>query len=351
MTEAGSSPQATRIEAKVWRSLCGVRPVVRDPPASWEHAIARAVRDAARDGGGCLQVISILRALQAPAGREVADALEVVADLGLARLGFADVTEGASLEAGLGRAVTTVRAPGLTLPEPGVARETYTRAERVSVATLSLVAALALRLVSAERVRHKVVILDEDAVLARDILLVPPAGEHHLIDVAEEAIVQVLEEVQLASVLGVVADPLVDAIHPHVACRTHAEVPIDALGLPVVVVSVRPPALAVIRRIRLESAGVLIPCCSWPPYAAWSSLRLSSVPISNIAHSDDALSMTRWTIPTVPASMPSRSSACMGISPSGQVRAVPVCPVVHTTDTLRMSAWPSRCWRSTPSTP
>jgi hypothetical protein len=135
--------------------------LVRDPPASWEHAIARAVRDAARDGGGCLQAIRILRAFEAPAGREVADALEVVADLGLARLGFADVTEGASLEAGLGGAVTTVRAPGLTLPEPGVARETYTRAERVSVATLSLVAALALRLVSAERVRHKVVILDE----------------------------------------------------------------------------------------------------------------------------------------------------------------------------------------------
>ena len=135
--------------------------LVRDPPASWEHAIARAVRDAGRDGGGCLQVISLLRALQAPAGREVADALEVVADLGLARLGFAAVTEGAGLDAGPGRAVTTVRAPGLTLPEPGVARETYTRAERVSVATLSLVAALALRLVSAERVRHKVVILDE----------------------------------------------------------------------------------------------------------------------------------------------------------------------------------------------
>lgn len=27
MTEAGSSPQATRIEAKAWRSLCGVRPL------------------------------------------------------------------------------------------------------------------------------------------------------------------------------------------------------------------------------------------------------------------------------------------------------------------------------------
>ena len=59
------------------------------------------------------------------------------------------------------RRVTTIRTPGLTLPEPGAARETYTRAERVSVATLSLVAALALRLVSTDRARHKVVLLDE----------------------------------------------------------------------------------------------------------------------------------------------------------------------------------------------
>ena len=57
--------------------------------------------------------------------------------------------------------VVTIRTPGLTLPEPGVARETYTRAERISVATLSLVAALALRLVSEDRSRHKVIVLDE----------------------------------------------------------------------------------------------------------------------------------------------------------------------------------------------
>ena len=57
--------------------------------------------------------------------------------------------------------LTTIRTPGLTLPEPGIARETYTRAERISFATLSLVAALALRLVSEDRARHKVVVLDE----------------------------------------------------------------------------------------------------------------------------------------------------------------------------------------------
>jgi hypothetical protein len=57
--------------------------------------------------------------------------------------------------------VITIRTPGLSLPDPGASRETYTRAERVSVATLTLVAAQALRLVSGNRQRHKIVLLDE----------------------------------------------------------------------------------------------------------------------------------------------------------------------------------------------
>lgn len=58
-------------------------------------------------------------------------------------------------------AVITIRTPGLVLPDPGASRETYTRQERVSVATLALVAAKALRLVSTDRHRHKIVLLDE----------------------------------------------------------------------------------------------------------------------------------------------------------------------------------------------
>jgi DNA helicase HerA-like ATPase len=82
----------------------------------------------------------------------------VLSDFGLARLGFGTGEE-AALAAG--RPVMTIRTPGLTLPDPGASRETYTRTERVSVATLSLVAALALRLVAGDRSRHKVVLLDE----------------------------------------------------------------------------------------------------------------------------------------------------------------------------------------------
>ncbi len=55
----------------------------------------------------------------------------------------------------------TIRTPGLQLPEPGTTREAYSRTERVSVATLALVAALALKLISGDRSRHKLVILDE----------------------------------------------------------------------------------------------------------------------------------------------------------------------------------------------
>jgi hypothetical protein len=134
--------------------------LLRDPSPSWENAIQRAVRDAVRARElSSLAVIQRLRQADDQAAREAADALDVLADFGLARLGFGDGsahgTDGATAP------VTTIRTPGLTLPDPRASRETYTRSERVSVATLSLVAAYALRLVSGDRTRHKVVLLDE----------------------------------------------------------------------------------------------------------------------------------------------------------------------------------------------
>lgn len=133
--------------------------LLRDPPPAWENAIQRAVRDVVRHRAtSTMDVISALAGREDPAAREAADALEVLSDFGAARLGFATGQQ-APIEAAL--AVTTIRTPGLALPKPGVSRETYTRAERVSVATLSLVAALALRLVAQDRSRHKLVLLDE----------------------------------------------------------------------------------------------------------------------------------------------------------------------------------------------
>jgi hypothetical protein len=134
--------------------------LLRNPPPAWEVAIQRAVRDAVRRGErNSLAVINRLRKAQEPAAREAGTALEVIADFGLARLGFGDGSSHAATSTAT--PVTTIRTPGLTLPDPRASRETYTRAERISVATLSLVAALAMRLVSHDRTRHKVVLLDE----------------------------------------------------------------------------------------------------------------------------------------------------------------------------------------------
>jgi AAA-like domain len=137
--------------------------LLRDPPPSWENAIDRAVRDAVRAGEESLDcVVARLQRGASDASREVAEALEVLSDFGLARLGFGDEgADRADVAAGPQTSVITIRTPGLSLPDPGASRETYTRAERVSVATLSLVAAKALRLVSHDRSRHKIVLLDE----------------------------------------------------------------------------------------------------------------------------------------------------------------------------------------------
>jgi len=134
--------------------------LLRDPPASWENQIQRAVRDLVREGErGSLAVIDRLRGFDNEPARDAADALEVVSDFGFARLGFGD---GRTADAQrVAAPVTTIRTPGLTLPDPDASRETYTRGERISVATLSLVAANALRLVSGDRSRHKLVVLDE----------------------------------------------------------------------------------------------------------------------------------------------------------------------------------------------
>jgi hypothetical protein len=128
-------------------------------PSQWENAVSLAVKDAVREGAsGLSHVVARLLASERGAAREAGEALEVICDFGLARLGFGD-GEATDLEAA--KPLTTIRMPGLSLPEPSAARDTYTRSERISVATLSLVAAHALRLISSDRSRHKVVGLDE----------------------------------------------------------------------------------------------------------------------------------------------------------------------------------------------
>jgi hypothetical protein len=129
------------------------------PSSTWENAVSLAVKDTVREGSRSLsRVVELLLASDRPGARDAGEALEVIRDFGLARLGFGD---GQTTEIQAVKPVTTIRMPGLSLPEPSAARDTYTRAERVSVATLSLVAAYALQLISGDRSRHKVVGLDE----------------------------------------------------------------------------------------------------------------------------------------------------------------------------------------------
>jgi len=127
--------------------------------AQWENAVSLAVKDAVREGSqSLLRVVELLLESDRPGARDAGEALEVIRDFGLARLGFGN---GSSNDAQAALPLTTIRMPGLSLPEPSAGRDSYTRAERVSVATLSLVAAYALQLISGDRSRHKVIDLDE----------------------------------------------------------------------------------------------------------------------------------------------------------------------------------------------
>ncbi len=70
--------------------------LLRDPPPAWENAIDRAVRDAVRAGERSLNcVIARLCESEAAAAREAGEALDVLSDFGLARLGFAPIEEAA----------------------------------------------------------------------------------------------------------------------------------------------------------------------------------------------------------------------------------------------------------------
>jgi hypothetical protein len=128
-------------------------------PAQWENAISLAVKETVREGSrSLLRAVDLLLTSDRPGAKDAGEALQVIRDFGLARLGFGS---GESGDAQAQLPVTTIRMPGLSLPDPAASRESYTRAERISVATLSLVAAYALQLISGDRTTHKVVGLDE----------------------------------------------------------------------------------------------------------------------------------------------------------------------------------------------
>jgi hypothetical protein len=128
-------------------------------PPAWETQVRKAVRDAIRSGAeSSLAILELLAASNHSHAREAGEALAVWADSGLARLAFATGPASAVQPA---CPVTSIKASALTLPSPGTARADYTQAERLAVAVLTLVAAYALRLVSGDRSRLKLLLFDE----------------------------------------------------------------------------------------------------------------------------------------------------------------------------------------------
>jgi hypothetical protein len=84
----------------------------------------------------CLRVLELLLASSESDARAAGEALSVWADSGIARLGFGD---GENAHIAVQRPLTTIKARGLSLPTPGIARADYDQAERLGVATLKLI--------------------------------------------------------------------------------------------------------------------------------------------------------------------------------------------------------------------
>jgi hypothetical protein len=128
-------------------------------PPAWETQVRKAVRTVLeQQRPSCLRVVDALLHASDSDARAVGEALAVWSDSGVARLGFGD---GTTERIAASRPVTSIKARGLSLPAPGIPRGDYDQSERLGVATLKLIAAYAMRLVSGDRSVHKVVLFDE----------------------------------------------------------------------------------------------------------------------------------------------------------------------------------------------
>jgi hypothetical protein len=134
-------------------------------PAEWQTEIIAAVRDELRgDRPSSWGVIERLLESEDPNAIAAGKALRVWADWGLGKLAFSRRRADDDIEPDL--PVTTIKASALSLPPAGTARSNYDQSERISVATLKLIVAYAMRKLSTgARNVHKVLVLDEAHVL------------------------------------------------------------------------------------------------------------------------------------------------------------------------------------------
>jgi len=140
--------------------MMGILPNIKD---EWRTEIIDAVRTTLREPfPSSWKVIDSLLASEDTDAFAAGKALKVWADWGLGKLAFGQ-RDSQIVRAEL--PVTTIKASSLSLPPAGTTRANYDQSERLSVETLKLIAAYAMRLVSGERSVHKMLVLDEAHVL------------------------------------------------------------------------------------------------------------------------------------------------------------------------------------------
>jgi hypothetical protein len=119
----------------------------------YETQIIRAVRAVLDTPEPCgMAVIDALRSSDHERGCAAGEDLAVRAESGIGRLGFASRSSDVARHAQM----TTIRPRGLDLPRAGLARENWSRDQRLGVATMKLLVALGLRLLGEDRSVHKV---------------------------------------------------------------------------------------------------------------------------------------------------------------------------------------------------
>jgi hypothetical protein len=148
-------------------------------PSTWGTQVRKAAQVVAEMEKPCAQaVIDLLMRTSAGEDANAAgDALGTRAAAGLARLAFSN-----GERQFIDRAqVTVIRPSALVLPDSMVSRADYDEIERLSVATLRLIAYFAMRLINNDRTIHKTLLLDE-----AHFLLATPSGRRLIWDIVRQ---------------------------------------------------------------------------------------------------------------------------------------------------------------------
>jgi len=139
-------------------------------PPDWRTEVRRAVQEARRRDphATCCSVLAELAGSEESAARQAARALQVHAESGLARLGFAEAGWLPPTDADAPLTQLLIR--NLPRIAPGTPAEALTEEQRIGRAVLRLICRFAMHLMSGDRSRHKVIGIDEAFFLLEDPL-------------------------------------------------------------------------------------------------------------------------------------------------------------------------------------